>query len=343
MKSWLACISMPSRFAGSILTALALLSGGTTAHATGGIPVVTRTSVDFTAGPYGQLTIVGHFLLTPPTVALGGTTLGIVSATSTQIVASLRNVAGIRNVPGNYLLVISKSGIPYALLTATVGGGIAGPPGAKGDKGDPGDRGPMGFQGPKGDQGDTGLQGEAGPAGPPGPPGPGTAPPAAPPCFDPTNTNRYVDCGNGTVTDGATGLIWLKNANCIGLRTYAVANQAAASLADGQCNLEDGSSPGDWRLPNKVEWEATVARGVALGCVFGASLPKGYPSLTNDPGLACLIEGPTSFASVELFYWSSVSDDTFPTFAWSVYLADGTLILFGKDESRFVWPVRGGR
>ena len=96
-------------------------------------------------------------------------------------------------------------------------------------------------------------------------------------------------------------------------------------------------------MPNNVEWEATVARAVALGCVFGASPPKGYPSLTNDAGLACLIEGPTSFANVEIWYWSSVGDDRFPTFAWSVFLADGTLFLFGKDEGRFVWPVRGGR
>jgi hypothetical protein len=28
------------------------------------------------------------------------------------------------------------------------------------------------------------------------------------------NANRYVNCGNGTVTDTVTGLIWLQNANC---------------------------------------------------------------------------------------------------------------------------------
>jgi hypothetical protein len=25
----------------------------------------------------------------------------------------------------------------------------------------------------------------------------------------------YVDCGNGTVTDNRTGLVWLKNADCL--------------------------------------------------------------------------------------------------------------------------------
>ena len=84
-----------------------------------------------------------------------------------------------------------------------------------------------------------------------------------PPCFD--NANRYVNCGNGTVTDTVTGLIWLQNANCFGVQNYATANQAAAGLADGQCGLTDGSSAGDWRLPTKAEWEATVARAVASG------------------------------------------------------------------------------
>ena len=43
-----------------------------------------------------------------------------------------------------------------------------------------------------------------------------TAMPADGPCFD--NTNRYVDCGNGTVTDTVTGLIWLKQSDCLGAK-----------------------------------------------------------------------------------------------------------------------------
>src|SRR5688572_9003749 len=36
---------------------------------------------------------------------------------------------------------------------------------------------------------------------------------AAAPCAD--KTKRYVDCGNGTVADTMTGLIWLKQASCL--------------------------------------------------------------------------------------------------------------------------------
>ena len=76
-----------------------------------------------------------------------------------------------------------------------------------------------------------------------------------------------MDCGNGTVTDTVTGLIWLKQADCLGVHDWAAANRAAAGLKDGDCGgLTDKSSPGDWRLPTKDEWSATIARAVALGC-----------------------------------------------------------------------------
>ena len=158
---------------------------------------------------------------------------------------------------------------------------------------------------------------------------------AAGPCFD--NANRYVDCGNGTVTDTVTGLIWLRDANCFGLSSYATANQAAAGLAAGQCGLTDGSSAGDWRLPTKAEWEGTIAEAVALSC--------SNPSLTNDPGTGCLSAGPTSFTGVQSnWYWSSSANQGLPVFAWVVDLSNGTVFNEGKVvNSLVVWPVRGGQ
>jgi hypothetical protein len=204
--------------------------------------------------------------------------------------------------------------------------GAAGPVGPKGDKGDMGDVGPQGLPGPAGSGGATGPQG------PPGPAGTGTH--AAAPCFD--DANRYVDCGNGTVTDTVTGLIWLKDASCLGPKHYTAANQAAAALADGQCGLTDGSSAGDWRLPTKAEWEATVAGAVAFGCVS--------PPLTNDVGTACLSVGPTSFAGVQSFAYrsSSAADGTIPHLAWTVGFTHGNVFLDAKGVNNPVWPVRGG-
>ena len=66
-------------------------------------------------------------------------------------------------------------------------------------------------------------------------------------------TTRFQDMKDGTVEDMRTGLIWLKNANCFGQAEHSVAGKAVADLADGQCNLSDGSTPGNWRLPNVRE------------------------------------------------------------------------------------------
>jgi len=198
--------------------------------------------------------------------------------------------------------------------------------------------GPPGPEGPPGPQGETGATGATGVQGPQGPPG--TVTHAAPPCFD--DANRYVDCNNGTVTDTVTGLIWLKDANCFSIKTYSAANQAAAGLAASQCGLTDGSSAGDWRLPTKAEWEATIAQAVALDCKFGS--PGGPPSLTNNAGTACLSVGPTSFTGVQSsFYWSSSALEDNPIVGWLVGLNNGGVTVINKNNTFFVWPVRAGQ
>src|SRR5687768_15234248 len=187
------------------------------------------------------------------------------------------------------------------------------------------------------------TQGPPGPQGPQGPQGPpGIMSQAAGPCFD--DQNRYVDCGNGTVTDTVTGLIWLKDASCLGLGTYAAANQAVAELTDGDCGLTDGSSAGNWRLPTKAEGQATIAHAVAvLGCTSNFSgVP---PSLTNDLGTDCLAEGPTSFTGVinHYIYWSSSTSDSNLSHGYSVDLYNGGVLGRNRHDEAGVWPVRSGR
>jgi hypothetical protein len=159
----------------------------------------------------------------------------------------------------------------------------------------------------------------------------------APPCFD--DANRYVDCGNGTVTDTVTGLIWLKNAGCLGSGPYAAANNAAAGLQTGACGLTDNSSPGDWRLPTKTEWQEMIARAVALGCT-GANAP----SLTNTPGTGCYGTGLQPFTGVQSgVYWTSTASADFASYAWAVRLFFGVGYYAFKPISFYVWPVRGGQ
>lgn len=161
-----------------------------------------------------------------------------------------------------------------------------------------------------------------------------------PPCFD--NANRFVDCGNGTVTDTATGLIWLQDASCNSLPglggdargNYQEANEAAASLQDGDCSLTDNSSPGDWRLPTKSEWEDMIREADLLSC---------SPTISDTTGTGCWSEG-DPFAGVQSdLHWSSSTNASFPFVAGGAALGSGTIINDGKIISVYVaWPVRGG-
>ena len=75
---------------------------------------------------------------------------------------------------------------------------------------------------------------------------------------------RFTDNGNGTVTDNLTGLIWLQDGNCFGLRSWTQALTEANTLADPSCSLSDGSSAGEWRLPNVNELESLVNAEVPI-------------------------------------------------------------------------------
>jgi hypothetical protein len=166
------------------------------------------------------------------------------------------------------------------------------------------------------------------------------------PCFN-DNENRYQDCGNGTVTDTVTGLIWLKQADCLPVSHWAEANNAAGNLEAGMCGLTDNSSPGDWRLPTNEEWRATVARpSTYMHCTNDG---VGAPTLTDTTGSECFIEvdpslQPFTGVRTDIFYWSSSVSEISGGFGGVAVLSDGTVGTVGKtDFDRAVWPVRSGR
>lgn len=134
---------------------------------------------------------------------------------------------------------------------------------------------------------------------------------------------RFTDNGDGTVTDDLTSLVWLKNANPFGLRTWEQALKECNSLSSGSYGLTDGSKAGDWRLPNIREIEGLVDYGS-----FGPCLPNG-----GKP-----FEGvrPSS-------YWTSTSVAHAPTEAMFIILGVGPAIFESKEHPFFVWPVRDRR
>jgi hypothetical protein len=165
---------------------------------------------------------------------------------------------------------------------------------------------------------------------------------AAGPC---TGGTRFVDCANGTVTDTMTGLIWLKRADCFPESNWKAALSAAATLKSGDCGLTDGSSAGDWRLPTKQEWEATIAQAATLGCTFAKA-----PSLTNDTGTACFGDGANSsrVGVASNGYWSSTLGEIhrlltiFPNVPVASFanLYHGDVITIESMLPFGVWPVR---
>jgi serine/threonine protein kinase len=140
---------------------------------------------------------------------------------------------------------------------------------------------------------------------------------------------RYVDNGDGTVTDNRSGLIWLKNANCFGKQDWHEAEKLVAKLAHGQCGLRDGSKSGMWRLPTKDEWEAMIDEEYS------------FPTLSNAAGTGKWKEE-DAFSGVESsYYWSSTSYAPNASFAWFVNLGSGNVYVGLKSTTRYVWPVRG--
>ena len=162
---------------------------------------------------------------------------------------------------------------------------------------------------------------------------------------DCNNGGRYENMNDGTVQDCRTGLIWLANAVCTdtsneianpyGELTWQNALTWVAGLGNGICGLMDGSSAGDWRLPTKTEWVAMVASAVKQG--FNG------PALTNGTGTAQWSAG-NVFANVQSqYYWSSTTYAPNTTYAWYVYMDDGSVDDNSKSYNLYVWPVRGGQ
>ena len=134
-------------------------------------------------------------------------------------------------------------------------------------------------------------------------------------------TPRFTDNGNGTVTDNLTRLIWMKNANAFGTKTWDQALSAANGLKSADGTM-DGSQAGDWRLPNIKELQSLVDYGSNLVPL----LPAGHPFTSVQPST----------------YWSSSTYVGWTTQAWYVEF-DRQIVDKGyKSASRFVWCVRGG-
>lgn len=160
----------------------------------------------------------------------------------------------------------------------------------------------------------------------------------APPSSGP---GRFTDNDDGTITDNLTGLIWLKNADCAGAtKDWNTAIDYSAALYDGctscfgtsgDCGLSDGSTAGEWRLPN-------VRELFSLG-----DFAYYTPALSNAAGTGQWVDG-DAFTDVKSdYYWSSTTIASTNTQAWYVQVGNGRANTGVKTNLYYVWPVRGGQ
>ena len=167
---------------------------------------------------------------------------------------------------------------------------------------------------------------------------------------------RFLNNGNGAISDLLTGLVWLKNAACLdsvgGILPVQTGNFAGAmswgdallwtnNLASGSCGLTDGSVAGEWRLPNQIELNSLGNFGAVNGPAW----------LTTQGFILANIHDSVTNSTLWRDYWSSNSGGIsysggagravigLPGAGIVSYPSPATAT---KSSANFVLPVRGG-
>jgi len=135
------------------------------------------------------------------------------------------------------------------------------------------------------------------------------------------------------VTDTATGLIWMKQANCINM-TWANAVAAVQSLASGQCGLSDGSVAGNWRMPNRKEMQSLADREQNnMADYFDETFTSGYASINSQSAIF------TNFIQQQ-YYWTSTTNAAMTSEAWTVFSCDFGVYDIAKNSIGYTLAVR---
>lgn len=142
------------------------------------------------------------------------------------------------------------------------------------------------------------------------------------------STPRYIDNGDGTVTDPLTGLIWMSDTTCAGNLDWSSAVAYCNSLAAGSCSLQDDSEAGDWRLPTVREMRSLI------------NLGYNGPALSNAAGNGQWTAGDPFLTVAAETYWTSTTTPQASSEAYSLSLMDGAGPIISKSSPLAIWPVR---
>ena len=239
--------------------------------------------------------------------------------------------------------------------------GPAGPPGVVGPTGPQGVAGAIGPAGPQGPAGTQGAQGPQGPAGPkgdkgdPGSGGGGLVCTTAPNVYLVAAANgmqtcqgRFVDNGDGTVSDNQTGLMWEKK---------SPAGTGGVNDVNGQydwapfASFVTGLNGGDYSSPLAASYEMTV--NAAPGNCFAGHCDWRLPTIGELKSILLLTASgcgsgspcidPAFGPTQAFYYWSSsllaVSP---PSSVWVVDFNLGS-VLSSSTSFDYFYAARGVR
>lgn len=149
----------------------------------------------------------------------------------------------------------------------------------------------------------------------------------------PVSGPHYQDNLDGTVTDNATGLMWVQDPSLCGGSSYPNLWANGPNIpapqpwndAIANCEALDYAGHNDWRLPNIKELLSIVDYG-RLKPAIDTSVFKYAPSGSSD------------------YYWSSTSCAYSPGGSfWYVFFWSGEAQSAGISDYCYVRPVRGGQ
>lgn len=151
---------------------------------------------------------------------------------------------------------------------------------------------------------------------------------------------RWIDQGDGTLVDTVTGLVWLKQADCIH-QTWQVAAAAVNALASGQCGLSDGSQAGSWHMPSRTELQSLSDRAENNHADFFDStyIFWSRASFQSWAGVTFRLPIFNNLLTVE-YYWTSTPDAADSTKVWTVYSCDFGVYDTPKSNTGYALAVR---
>jgi len=132
-------------------------------------------------------------------------------------------------------------------------------------------------------------------------------------------SHRFTDNGDGTISDAATGLMWVKDP----IAAPGAPFNAAMNWANAITNCEALNFAGhtDWRLPNIKELMSIVDYENFNPAIDGTFFPNTHPT----------------------FYYSSTTVANYADYAWYVNFSGGFLSNYLKSTPFYVRPVRLGK